>query len=330
MNKLPLAGIDQPITRIGLGCMGMSEFYGAPSSEADAHGVMARAVELGINFFDTADMYGSGHNERLIGSFLKGRRDDVIIATKGAIRREADGSRGGIDTSPDYVRQACEASLQRLGVDAIDLYYMHRLDGVTPIEDTMEALAGLVADGKIRAIGLSEVSAATLKRAHAVHPVAALQSEYSLTTRDPENGVLQACADLGTAFVAYSPLGRGILAGAVTRDTVFEPGDVRATPFFPRFTGEALQANVALADRVADIAAELGATTGQVALAWLLSKPGVVPIPGTRRISRLEENAGALSLSLSADQIAALEAAIPPDAIQGDRYGEGGMQALGR
>jgi len=293
--------------------------------------VMARAVELGITLFDTADMYGEGRNEELVGQFLKDHRDNVTLATKCGIIRSDQPAARSIDTSPDYIKAACDASLKRLGVEVIDLYYLHRLDGVTQIEDSMDALADLAKAGKIRAAGLSEVSAETLKRAHKVFPVSALQSEYSLTTRDPESdGTLQACREIGAAFVAYSPLGRGLLAGAFRSPDDLEDGDLRKMAYFPRFQGDNLASNVALADLIAQMASDRGVTPAQLALAWLLSKDGVLPIPGTRKIERLEENAKALEIELGDADIQALEAATPPDAVKGTRYAEGGMAVLSR
>lgn len=327
---MTLTGLSTPVARLGLGCMGMSEFYGA-SDDAQSLKVMARAVELGVTLFDTADMYGEGRNEALVGAFLKDHRDAVTLATKcGIIRNDQPASRS-IDTSPDYIKSACDASLKRLGVDVIDLYYLHRLDGVTPIEDSMDALADLAQAGKIRAAGLSEVNADTLKRAHQVFPVSALQTEYSLTSRHPEtDDTLEACREIGAAFVAYSPLGRGLLAGAFRSPDDLEDGDLRKMAYFPRFQGDNLKANVALADLIAQMASDRGVSAAQLALAWLLSKDSVLPIPGTRKIERLEENAAALEINLSEADIQALEAATPPDAIQGDRYAESGMAVLSR
>lgn len=330
MQTLKLTGIPTPVSRIGLGCMGMSEFYG-PSDDEQSREVMARAVDLGVNFFDTADMYGQGHNESLIGGFLKGRRDKVVIASKCAIVRGDDPRDRRIDTSPDYIRYACEASLKRLGVETIDLYYLHRLDGITPIEESMGALADLAKSGKIKAAGLSEVNANTLKRAHSVFPVSAVQSEYSLTAREPEgNEVLDTCQAQETAFVAYSPLGRGLLAGTFRSEDELAEDDVRRSGYFPRFQGENLKKNVALADRVAELAQRKSATPAQIALAWLLSRTGVVPIPGTRSISRLEENAGADNIVLTPADLSALDAAIPPGAAEGGRYGDAAMSSLDR
>ena len=308
------------VSALGLGCMGMSEFYGA-HDDGESIATLERAEGLGVTLLDTADMYGSGHNEELLGRFLKGRRDGFVLATKFGIVRDgaAYGSRR-IDTSPDYVRKACDASLKRLGVEVIDLYYAHRLEQGRPVEETVEAMAGLVKAGKVRAIGLSEVSAATLRRAQAVHPIAALQSEWSLWSRDPEvNGVLEACRKGGTAFVAYSPLGRGFLTGRLDGTEGLAENDFRRLS--PRFREENLARNLALVEKVKTQAAAKGCTPGQLVLAWLLAQgPDVVPIPGTRRISHLEENLKALDISLSAAEIEELSTALPPGSAAGERY----------
>lgn len=307
------------VSRLGLGCMGMSEFYGE-SDPVEAQRVLARALELGVTFLDTADMYGRGENERLIGSFVFGNRDRVVIATKcGIVRGEtpADQRR---DTRPAYIRGACEASLRRLGVEVVDLFYLHRLDGVTPIQDSIGELARLVQEGKIRHIGLSEVTVDELRQAHAVHPVAAVQSEYSLSTRGSEvEAVIDACADLGTLFVPFSPLGRGLLTAAYRSPEAFKGADFRT--ILPRFQPGVLEQNLSVVDRLADIAARKGCTVAQLALAWVLARGAhVAPIPGTRRIDRLEENVGALNVSLGADDLAEIDRAAPADAILGDRY----------
>ncbi|CAH2602356.1 Aldo/keto reductase [Rhodovastum atsumiense] len=314
------------VSAIGLGCMGMSEFYG-PSDDAQSLATLEHALAIGITHFDTADMYGTGHNERLLGGFLKGRRDRVVLASKfGIVRLPGEHTRR-IDTSPAYVRTACEASLQRLGVETIDLYYAHRLNPEIPVEETVGAMADLVRAGKVRALGLSEVSAATLRRAHAVHPIAAVQTEYSLWSRDPESGVLPACRELGVAFVAYAPLGRGMLTGHFGKDTELAESDIRRLS--PRFQGENLEANLRLVGAVTALAAELGHTPAQVALAWLLAQgPDILPIPGTRRIPRLKENAAAAALMLSTEQLARLDAALPPGAAAGERYPADRMKGL--
>ena len=307
------------VSRLGLGCMGMSEFYGESDPQA-AQRVLHRALELGVTFLDTADMYGRGENERLIGGFVFANRDRVIIATKcGIVRGEtpADQRR---DTSPTYIRSACEASLQRLGIDAIDLFYLHRLDGVTPIGDSIGELSRLVVEGKIRHLGLSEVSVAELREAHAVHPIAAVQSEYSLSTRGPEvEAMIDACGSAGALFVPFSPLGRGLLTAAYRSAEDFKGADFRT--ILPRFQPGALEQNLSVVDRLAEIASAKGCTVAQLALAWVLARaPHVVPIPGTRRIDRLEENVGALGVTLTSDDLAAIESAAPADAIVGDRY----------
>jgi aryl-alcohol dehydrogenase-like predicted oxidoreductase len=305
--------------------MGMSEFYGA-SDDAASLATLERALELGINFFDSADTYGFGHNERLLGRFLAGRREQVVLATKfGIVRAEGQYERR-IDNSPAYIRAACEASLQRLGVDRIDLYYCHRRDPAVPIEEVVGAMAELVAAGKVRALGLSEVSAETLRRAAKVHPIAAVQSEYSLWSREPERAVLAACAEVGTTLVAYSPLGRAFLTGAV--DTAqLAADDFRRN--LPRFSGSAAADNRALVDALSAFAAARGLANAQVALAWLLAKqPQVVPIPGTRRIAYLEQNAAATAVSLSAAEVAELDALFAPDKVAGERYTAAGMVGL--
>jgi aryl-alcohol dehydrogenase-like predicted oxidoreductase len=313
------------VSGMGLGCMGMSEFYG-PTNDAESLETLAAAFDAGVTLFDTADSYGMGHNEELLGRFVRGRRGRVTIATKFGIVREPGKYERRIDNSPSYVRAACEASLRRLGVETIDLYYVHRLDPSAALEDTMEALARLVEAGKVRAIGLSEVAPETLRRAAALHPVAAVQSEYSLWTRDPEDGVLQACRDVGAGFCAYSPLGRGFLTGAFDPDKL-APGDFRG--FNPRFTGENLDANRRIADTVRALAADKGCTPAQLALAWLLRQDErVVPIPGTRRIRNLRDNLGALDVALSQDELDAIGAALPPGIAAGQRYPDAGMQGL--
>lgn len=326
MDHRSLGRSGLSVSAIGLGCMGMSEFYG-PSDDEQSLATLAAALDLGINFFDTADMYGVGHNERLLGRFLKGRRDRVVLATKFGNVRGPHGERLGVNGAPDYVRAACDASLLRLGVDTIDLYYQHRVDPKTPIEETMGAMKGLVEAGKVRFLGLSECSVATLRRAHAVHPVTAVQIEYSLWSRDPEAQMLDACRELGIAFVAYSPLGRSFLTGAVTAPEALAPDDFRRAN--PRFSGDALAQNLALVEALKEFAAGKGATSAQIALAWILNKQEhVIPIPGTRRVKYLEENVAATALRLSVEEIATLDALFAPAAVAGTRYPEAGMAML--
>jgi aryl-alcohol dehydrogenase-like predicted oxidoreductase len=309
------------VSELGLGCMGMSEFYGT-ADEQTALDTIHRALDLGVTFLDTADMYGPFTNEQLVGRAISGRRDEVQLATKFGNERNPDGSWVRINGTPEYVRSACDASLQRLGVDHIDLYYQHRVDKTVPIEETVGAMAELVEAGKVRHLGLSEAGADTIRRAHGVHPITALQSEYSLFTRDLEDSVLPALRELGIGLVPYSPLGRGILTGAVSAETL-EADDSRATGRFPRFEGEALDANLALVARVRELATQHGCTPGQLALAWVLAQgDDVVPIPGTKRVTYLEENVGATDVTLSAEDLAALEDAVPRDAVVGDRYGD--------
>ncbi|TWP35684.1 aldo/keto reductase [Leekyejoonella antrihumi] len=317
-------GATSPLTvsALGLGCMGMSEFYGT-GDEQSGIDTIRRAIDLGVTFLDTADMYGPFINEELVGRAIAGRRDEVQLATKFGNVRDQDGARLGIDGSPDYVRKACDASLRRLGVDHIDLYYQHRVDRSVPIEETVGAMAGLVEDGKVGHLGLSEASAATIRRAHAVHPITALQTEYSLFTRDLEDEVRPTLLELGIGLVSYSPLGRGILTGAITSESSLELSDSRRTAYFPRFQGEALEANLALVENVAELAAQKGCTAGQLALAWVLAQGAdIVPIPGTKRVRYLEENAGALDVRLSGQELAALEAAVPRGSVVGERYGD--------
>ena len=309
------------VSELGLGCMGMSEFYGT-TDEQTGIDTIHRALDLGVTFLDTADMYGPFTNEQLVGRAIAERRDEVQLATKFGNERNPDGSWVGINGTPDYVRSACEASLQRLGVDHIDLYYQHRVDKNVPIEETVGAMAELVEAGKVRHLGLSEAGAETIRRAHAVHPITAVQSEYSLFTRDLEDAVLPALRELGIGLVPYSPLGRGILTGAVTAQSL-ESEDSRAAGRFPRFQGDALEANLALVEAVRSLAADHGCTPGQLALAWVLAQgEDVVPIPGTKRVKYLEENLGSTEVSLTAADLAALEAAVPREAVVGDRYSD--------
>ncbi len=320
MRNRMLGNGSLQVSELGLGCMGMSEFYGS-TSESESIATIHRALELGITLFDTADMYGTGDNEELLARALTGRVEKALIATKFGIQRKKDdpGFRA-ICGRPDYVRSACEASLSRLGVDTIDLYYLHRVDPAVPIEDTVGAMADLVAKGKVRYLGLSEASAATLERAHRVHPITALQSEYSLWSRDVEAEVLPACRRLGVGFVAYSPLGRGFLTSQIDQSTL-EPGDFRR--LHPRFSGENLTRNRLLAQAVATLAAARGVTAAQLALAWVMAKgQDIVAIPGTKRVRYLEENVAAALLTLSAADIDALEAAVPTDSVAGTRYAD--------
>jgi aryl-alcohol dehydrogenase-like predicted oxidoreductase len=315
-RRLGTQGLE--VSAQGLGCMGMSEFYGG-RHEAESIATIHRALDLGVTFLDTADMYGPFTNERLVGRAIDGRRDDVVLATKFGHERAEDGSWLGINGRPEYVRQACDASLARLGVETIDVYYQHRVDLDVPIEETVGAMAELVAAGKVRFLGLSEASAATIRRAHDVHPISALQSEYSLWTRDVEDDILPALRELGIGLVAYSPLGRGFLTGRFRAPTDLEPDDRRSA--MPRFRAENLERNVALADRVGELAAERGVTPGQLALAWLHAQgDDVVPIPGTKRRSYLEENVAALDVELAEDELRRLDEAFPPGVAAGDRY----------
>lgn len=316
-----------PVAAIGLGCMGMSEFYG-PVDDEESLGTLEHALEKGVTLFDSADTYGLGHNEELLGRFLKGRRDRVVVATKCGIYRSPEmGYSRSIINRPDYIRSCCDASLQRLGIEVIDLFYIHRVNPETPIEESVGALADLVRAGKVRAIGLCEVAPATLRRAHAVHPVAAVQSEYSLWSRDPEDGMLAACRDLGTAFVAYSPLGRGFLTGAIAGTESLAANDFRRVA--PRFQGENLEANLKRLELVKELASARGCTPGQIAIAWLLAQgDDIIPIPGTRRRARVDENVGAASVVLGPADLERLDAAFPPGAAAGERYTAEGMKGV--
>lgn len=319
--QLGASGVTSSI--VGLGCMGMSEFYGEPD-DAGSLRTLERAFELSVTHYDTSNVYGRGHNELLVGRFARGKRDRITIASKVGVVRDPDGPLGstydrGIDNSPAYLRQCCEESLGRLGIDIIDLYYVHRADPAVPIEETVGALAELVREGKIRSIGLSEVTADVLRRAHATHPIAALQSEYSLWTREPELDVLPACKELGITFVAYSPLGRGFLTGAISRADDLAADDFRLTS--PRFRGENFDRNQVLVDQVRTLAAEKGCTPGQVAIAWLLRRDqDVVPIPGTKRVRYLEENVAAADVRLTTAELQRLEEVLPVGGAAGSRY----------
>ncbi len=323
-RKLGTQGLA--VSALGLGCMGMSEFYGE-ADEAESIATLERALELGVTFLDTADMYGPFKNEELVGRAIRGRRDRVVLATKFGNERRADGAFVRVNGTPEYVKKACDASLRRLGVGHIDLYYQHRVDPSVSIEDTVGAMADLVRAGKVRFLGLSEAGAATIRRAHAVHPISALQTEYSLWSREVEDEILPTVRELGIGFVAYSPLGRGFLSGRIRRPEDLPEGDFRRTT--PRFQPGNLQANLALADRVQAIAVEKGLTASQLALAWVLSRGGdVVPIPGTKRRRWLEENAAAVDVRLTPEDLARLDQASPRGAAAGDRYDEARMKML--
>jgi aryl-alcohol dehydrogenase-like predicted oxidoreductase len=323
-RQLGRSGVS--VSAIGLGCMGMSDFYGA-ADEAKSIETMHRAIDLGVDFFDTADIYGPFTNEELVGRAIRDRRDRVVLATKFGNMRATDGRFLGINGRPEYVRQACDASLARLGVNEIDLYYQHRVDAQTPIEETVGAMAELVKAGKVRHLGLSEAAPRTIRRAHAVHPIAALQTEYSLWSRDPEGELLDTCRELGIAFVAYSPLGRGFLTGRYRSIDDLAPDDWRRNN--PRFQGDNFQKNLDLVHTVEQLAKAKGCTPAQLALAWLLARgEDIIPIPGSTRIERVRENAGATSVTLSADDIRSLDALAPT--VAGERYPEGGMRVVNR
>jgi len=320
MEKRTLGSDGLGVSAEGLGCMGMSEFYGA-TDEQEAIATIHRALELGVSFLDTADMYGPFTNERLVGRAIAERREEVVLATKFGNERREDGSRVGINGKPEYVRSACEASLERLGLEHIDLYYQHRVDQSVPIEETVGAMAELVAEGKVRHLGLSEASPETLRRAHAVHPISALQTEYSLWTRDPEDRLLPTVRELGIGFVAYSPLGRGFLSGRYKRPQDLAEDDFRRS--HPRFQGENFKRNLDLVARVEELASERNVTSGQLALAWVLHQGSdVVPIPGTKRRAYLEENVAATGVRLSEQDLARIDEAAPVGAAAGDRYAD--------
>ncbi len=326
MEKRNLGSQGLVVSELGLGCMGMSEFYGT-GDEDESIATIHRAIELGITFLDTADMYGPFTNEKLVGKAIAERRDQVTLATKFGNERREDGRRLGVNGRPEYVRRACDDSLSRLGVDHIDLYYQHRVDPDTPVEETWGAMKELVEEGKVRYLGISEAAPETIRRAHGVHPISALQTEYSLWSRDVEDEILPTVRELGVGFVAYSPLGRGFLTGQIRRFEDLPEDDFRRTS--PRFQGENFEKNLELVDRVREIAEEKGVTPGQLALAWLLHQgEDIVPIPGTKRRKYLEENAGAVQVELTDEDLARIDEVAPVGAASGERYNEAGMQTI--
>jgi len=329
MEQRRLGSEGLVVSALGLGCMGMSEFYGT-ADENESIATIHRAIELGVTFLDTADMYGPFTNERLVGNAIANRREEVVLATKFGNERREDGSWVGVNGRPEYVKKACDASLGRLGVDVIDLYYQHRVDPEVSIEETVGAMEELVEAGNVRYLGLSEAAPETIRRAHAVHPISALQTEYSLFTRDPEDEILPTVRELGIGFVAYSPLGRGFLTGAWRSIEDLPENDTRAGRF-PRFSEENFRRNLELADRVREIAAEKGATPGQLALAWLQHRgEDIVPIPGTKRRKYLEENAAAAEIALTDEELRRIEEALPKGSAAGERYTEQQMRAVNR